>query len=152
MPKRAPSMTGWSARPRPAPTASRPSKPKSRNGRQRAARADEQIEQLTDRAEETRAAIVELSSLPQLLADRRLKLMNTLGEAEAERKAASDALQTAENEVRQADQDLRAVQELAVHMRARNMRGWAPGSRPARSGSRPASGASPKRCNASRTR
>jgi len=77
----------------------------------RAARANEQIEQLTDRAEETRAAILELSALPQQLADRRLKLMNTLGEAEAERKAASDALQTAENEVRQADQELRTVQE-----------------------------------------
>jgi chromosome segregation protein len=84
---------------------------------QRAARADEQIAQLSGRAEETRAAIVELSSLPQILADRRLKLMNTLGEAEAERKAASDALQTAENEVRQADQDLRAVQELLSHSR-----------------------------------
>ena len=39
----------------------------------------------------------------------------TLAEAEAEKKAASDALQTAENEVRQADQDLRAVQELLGH-------------------------------------
>ena len=88
----------------------------------RAARAHEQIEQLTERAEETRAAIVELSALPQLLADRRLKLMNTLGEAEAERKAASDALQTAENEVRQADHDLRAVQELAANAREEHAR------------------------------
>jgi chromosome segregation protein len=79
---------------------------------QRAARAEEQIGHLSSRAEETRAAISELSSLPQILADRRLKLMNTLGEAEAERKAASDALQTAENDVRLADQDLRAAQEL----------------------------------------
>ncbi len=78
----------------------------------RAARANEQTEQLTARAEETRAGIIELSALPQQLADRRLKLMNTLSEAETEKKAASDALQSAENEVRQADHDLRAVQEL----------------------------------------
>jgi chromosome segregation protein len=84
---------------------------------QRAARAEEQIAQLSGRAEETRAAIVELSSLPQIFVGRRLKLMNTLSDAEAERKAASDALQQAENEVRQADQDLRAVQELLSHSR-----------------------------------
>ena len=88
----------------------------------RAARANEQIEQLTDRAEETRAAIIELSSLPQMLADKRLKLMNTLAEAESERKAASDALQTAENEVRAADQDLRAVQELLSNSREEHAR------------------------------
>jgi chromosome segregation protein len=78
----------------------------------RARRAAEQIEQLTARAEDTRGTILELASLPQRLADKRLKLMNTLAEAEAGRKAASDALQTAENEVRAADHDLRAVQEL----------------------------------------
>ena len=78
----------------------------------RAVRANEQIEQFSKRAEETRATIVELASLPQLLADKRLKLMNTLAEAESERKAAVDALQTAENAVRAADQELRTVQEL----------------------------------------
>ena len=88
----------------------------------RAARANEQIDQLTNRAEETRAAIVELSALPQQLADRRLKLMNTLGEAESEKKAAADALQTAENEVRQADQDLRAVQEHLSNAREEHAR------------------------------
>ena len=88
----------------------------------RAARANEQIEQLTARAEETRAGIMELSQLPQLLADRRLKLMNTLAEAESEKKVASDALQTAENEVRQADQDLRAVQELLSAAREEHAR------------------------------
>ena len=77
----------------------------------RAGRANAQIEQLTRRAEETRATIAELSSLPQLLADKRLKLMNTLAEAEAQRKAASDALQETENAVRAADQGLRAAQE-----------------------------------------
>ena len=89
---------------------------------QRAARAEEQIAQLSGRAEDTRAAILELSSLPQILADRRFKLMNTLGEAEAERKAASDALQSAENEVRQADQELRAVQELLSGSREEHAR------------------------------
>ena len=88
----------------------------------RAARANEQIDQFTTRAEETRAALVELSSLPQLLADRRLKLMNTLSEAEAERKTASDALQTAENDVRQADHDLRAVQEVLSNAREEHAR------------------------------
>ena len=48
--------------------------------------------------------------------------MNTLGEAEAERKAASDALQTAENQVRQADQELRAVQELLSASREEHAR------------------------------
>jgi chromosome segregation protein len=88
----------------------------------RAKRAHEQIEQLSRRVDETRAAILELSSLPQQLADKRLKLMNTLAEAEAERKAAGDALQTAENDVRQADQDLRAVQELLSTSREEHAR------------------------------
>jgi chromosome segregation protein len=79
----------------------------------RAQRAAEQIEQLTRRAEETRAAITELAGLPQQLADRRLKLMNTLAEAEQDRKAAADALAEAETSVRAADQELRAAQEQA---------------------------------------
>ena len=78
---------------------------------ERAARATTQIESLTSRAEETRVSIGELASLPQILADKRFKLMNTLGQAETERKAAADALATAENAVRAADQVLRAVQE-----------------------------------------
>ncbi len=88
----------------------------------RARRAGEQIESLTNRAEETRKAILDLSSLPQMLADKRLKLMNTLAEAESERKAASDALQTAENAVRAADQELRAVQELLSNAREEHAR------------------------------
>ncbi len=88
----------------------------------RASRANEQIEQLAARAEETRAAILELSSLPQALADRRLKLMNTLAEAESERKAAGDALQAAENALRAADQELRAVQELLANSREEHAR------------------------------
>jgi chromosome segregation protein len=83
----------------------------------RAARAHEQIDQLTARASETRSTIAELAALPQLLAERRLKLMNTLAEAEAGKREASDALQAAENDVRQADQELRAVQELLAAAR-----------------------------------
>ena len=83
----------------------------------RSKRAAEQIEQLSRRADETRAAILELATLPQLLADKRLKLMNTLAEAESERKAAADALASAENAVRAADQDLRAAQELLATSR-----------------------------------
>ncbi len=77
----------------------------------RATRAEAQISQLSARAEETRATILELSSIPQLLADKRLKLMNTLAEAEQARKAAADALQQGENDVRAADQALRTAQE-----------------------------------------
>jgi chromosome segregation protein len=88
----------------------------------RARRANEQIDSLSQRAEETRATIVELSSMPQLLADKRLKLMNTLAEAADERKSASDALQAAENAVRAADQNLRAVQELLANSREEHAR------------------------------
>ncbi len=77
----------------------------------RAGRANEQIDSLSARAEDTRATILELSSLPQMLAEKRLKLMNIFEQAEAERKAAADALQTAENAVKAADQALRGVQE-----------------------------------------
>ncbi len=88
----------------------------------RAKRAKEQIDSLSQRAEETRTAIIDLSSLPQMLADKRLKLMNTLAQADTERKAASDALQAAENAVRAADQDLRAVQELLSNSREEHAR------------------------------
>ena len=80
---------------------------------ERAKRATEQIEHLTNRAEETRAAIAELAGQPQILADKRRKLMNMLQEAETERKVAADALAEGENAVRAADQILREAQELA---------------------------------------
>jgi chromosome segregation protein len=80
---------------------------------ERAKRASEQISHLTTRAEETRAAIAELAGMPQILADKRHKLMNMLQQAETERKAAADALAEGENEVRAADQVLREAQELA---------------------------------------
>jgi chromosome segregation protein len=80
---------------------------------ERAKRAATQIETLTTRADETRVAIAEMADLPQIFADKRLKLMNTLQEAESERKAAADALAEAENAVRTADQVLRVAQDRA---------------------------------------
>jgi chromosome segregation protein len=79
----------------------------------RSAKAKEQTAHLTKRMEETETSITEMSQMPQQLADRRLKLMNTFSEAENERKLAADALAEAENAVRAADQALRAAQELA---------------------------------------
>jgi len=80
---------------------------------ERSKRAAAQIETLSKRADETRTAIAEMADLPQLFADKRLKLMNTLSEAEGERRAAADALAEAENAVRAADQALRAAQDQA---------------------------------------
>ncbi len=84
---------------------------------ERAKRATDQIAHLTKRAEETRQAIAELSTMPQILADKRHRLMNTLQQAETERRDAADALASAENAVRAADVILREVQELAATSR-----------------------------------
>ena len=84
---------------------------------ERAKRAAAQIEHLTSRVEETRASITELAGMPQILADKRHRLMNTLQQAEIERKLAADALAVGENAVRAADQILREAQELATTWR-----------------------------------
>ncbi len=84
---------------------------------ERGRRAAAQIAHLTSRAEETRAAIAEIAGMPQVLADKRHRLMNTLQQAEIERKQAADALAVGENEVRAADQVLREAQELATTSR-----------------------------------
>ena len=83
----------------------------------RAAKAKEQTALLVKRMDETEVSITEMSQMPQQIADRRFKLMNTLSEAEQERKAAADALAAAENAVRSSDQALRAAQELAATSR-----------------------------------
>jgi chromosome segregation protein len=88
----------------------------------RAKRATEQIAHLTKRAEETREAIAELSGMPQILADKRHTLMNTLQQAETGRKAAADALAEGENAVRAADAILREAQELASTSREEHAR------------------------------
>ncbi len=83
----------------------------------RAAKARDQMEALTARAAEAEATLRELNSMPQQLADKRLKLMNMLSEAERDRKLAADALQEADNNVRTADTALRQAQELAGNAR-----------------------------------
>ncbi|HEY4995005.1 MAG TPA: chromosome segregation protein SMC, partial [Aestuariivirga sp.] len=88
----------------------------------RSLRANEQVAALNARLDETEAAIAEMQSVPQQLADKRLKLMNMLAEAEGERKAASDKLALAENAVREADQILRATQEQAASSRENHAR------------------------------
>ncbi len=83
----------------------------------RATKAREQVETLTSRLTETEAGLAEMAAMPQQLADRRFKLMNLLSEAERDRKAAADALQEAENNVREADRVLREAQERAATSR-----------------------------------
>ncbi len=83
----------------------------------RAEKARNQIGQLEKRVSETTTAYEELAAMPQALADRRHKLMNTLQEAETTRKQAADVLATAENAVRTADQILREAQEVAATAR-----------------------------------
>ena len=83
----------------------------------RSAKAKEQTGLLVKRMEECDTSIAEMSQMPQHIADRRFKLMNTLSEAEQERKAAADALAAAENAVRSSDQALRVAQELAATSR-----------------------------------
>ena len=88
----------------------------------RALKANEQVTSLNARLDETEAAITEMQSVPQQLADKRLKLMNMVAEAEVERKAAGDKLAAAENAVRDADQALRAAQEQAATSREHHAR------------------------------
>ena len=83
----------------------------------RAAKARKQVELLTSRTAEADASLLELSQMPQQLVDRRFKLMNLLSESERDRKTAADALQVAENNVREADKILRETQELAARAR-----------------------------------
>ncbi len=83
----------------------------------RAEKARTQLQALDKRGEETDVAIGELQALPQQLADKRMKLMSMLSEAEAEKKLASDALQQGENSVRASDKALREAQELAATSR-----------------------------------
>ena len=88
----------------------------------RATKGKEQSAALIRRVEETDTALSELNAVPQKLTDRRLTLMNMLGEAETERKLAADALASAENNVRSADIALRAVQEMAATSRENQAR------------------------------
>jgi chromosome segregation protein len=84
---------------------------------ERAGKAKAQVEQLMARAAEAEAALSELRIMPKQLADRRLKLLSMLSDAERDRKSAADALQEGENNARAADQALREAQELAGNAR-----------------------------------
>ena len=88
----------------------------------RAVKAHEQVSALNARLDETEAAISEMQTVPQQLADKRMKLMNMLAEADGERKAAADKLAAAENAVREADQALRISQEQASTSREHHAR------------------------------
>jgi len=76
----------------------------------RAASAEQQIGSLQARLQEAKAELDELARLPPLIEDKRQKLLNALGQAEAERKSAADRLAGAENAQRDAAQALRAAQ------------------------------------------
>ena len=77
---------------------------------QRAASAERQIGTLQARLAEAKAELDELAQLPPLIEEKRQKLLNTLAEAERERKAAADRLAAAEAAQREAAQALRAAQ------------------------------------------
>src|SRR5690606_18919406 len=77
---------------------------------QRAASAERQIGTLQARLAEAKAELDELAQLPPLIEEKRQKLLNTLAEAERERKAAADRLAAAEVAQREAAQALRAAQ------------------------------------------
>jgi chromosome segregation protein len=71
--------------------------------RDRAAKAATQVDVLEARAAQARAALREMADLPAEFDARRGKLMTVMSEAEASRTAASDALQSAENRLKEAE-------------------------------------------------
>jgi chromosome segregation protein len=84
---------------------------------ERLRRAGIQIDALASRAEHTRASLAELAALPEMLAQRRRRLMDTLQQAESERRWAADLLAQGENAVRSADQALRSTQDELAQAR-----------------------------------
>ncbi len=79
--------------------------------RDRETRASQQVEALSARSAETKAALADLALLPERFAEKRARLLTLLQQAERERRAAADDLQAAENAVRAADTALRAAQD-----------------------------------------
>ncbi len=77
---------------------------------QRAASAEQQIGALQARLKEANTELEELAQLPPLIEEKRQKLLNTLTQAEGERKAAADRLAEAETAQREAAQTLRSAQ------------------------------------------
>jgi chromosome segregation protein len=76
----------------------------------RAQSGEAQLATLETRVKEVRAELSELADLPATVADRRQKLLNEIGKAETERKAAADQLAAAENMLRDCDRALRDAQ------------------------------------------
>ena len=79
--------------------------------RKRIANAQQQIETLGARKNETSADLESLAKLPAEIEERRGKLMNSIAEAERDRSKAADDLAEAETALRDQDKALRGVQE-----------------------------------------
>jgi chromosome segregation protein len=77
---------------------------------QRSRSAEAQIVSLQNRFNELRAELDGLADLPARVMDRRQKLLNEIGQAEAARKAAADALAAAENAQREQERAVRQAQ------------------------------------------
>ena len=77
---------------------------------QRTKSANAQISSLEERLSGIKAELASASDLPAKIADRRNKILNEIGQAEAARKAAADQLASATNALREADKALREAQ------------------------------------------
>ncbi len=77
---------------------------------QRSSSAKAQMATLEERLGAIRSELADLASLPQKVAERRNKLLNEIGHAEAARKAAADQLAAATETLREADRALREAQ------------------------------------------
>ncbi len=77
---------------------------------QRTKSASAQIASLEERLGGIRAELTSLADLPAKIADRRGKILNEIGQAEAARKAAADKLAGATNTLREADRAVREAQ------------------------------------------
>lgn len=104
--------------------------------RKRIANAHDHIASLTDRKNETATDLEALAKLPAEIEERRMKLMNSIAEAERDRSKAADDLAVAETALREQDKALRAVQERLSTARETKARGEArlEGARERRSG------------------
>jgi chromosome segregation protein len=77
---------------------------------QRTKSANAQMASLDERLGGIKAELASLADLPAKIADRRNKILNEIGHAEAARKAAADQLAEATNALREADRALREAQ------------------------------------------
>ena len=84
---------------------------------QRTKSASAQMASLDERLGGIKAELDEISGLPAKIAERRAKILNEIGQAEAARKAAADKLAEAANSLREADKALREAQSGLVSAR-----------------------------------